>query len=306
MNELASKSVLLTTETLPSLALSEWKDTYDTLHMWTQIVGKIRMVLSPEVNHYWHVPLYVTSRGLTTSAIPYGKKNFEIIFDFINHNLVISTSEGATKAIALIPRSVADFYQELMAILQVLDIEVKIHAKPDEVSDPIPFAEDKQHASYDTEYVSRFWHILLFVDSVFKEFRGQFIGKCSPVHFFWGSFDLAVTRFSGRRAPEREGADPITREAYSHEVISHGFWPGIGIGAPAFYSYTAPAPDGLDKEPIRPKPAFYSQELSEFILMYDDIRSCDSPQKLLLEFMESTYQAGANLANWDRNALERV
>lgn len=306
MTESANKSASNTTEVWPTLPLEEWKDTYDTLHMWTQIVGKIRLVLSPMVNHYWQVPLYVTSRGLTTSSIPYREKTFEIAFDFIEHNLVIHTSDGAKKAIALTPRSVADFYQELMAVLRTLGIEVKIHAKPDEVPNPIPFAEDREHASYDAEYVHRFWQILVQTDQVFKEFRSRFIGKCSPVHFFWGSFDLAVTRFSGRRAPEREWADPITREAYSHEVISHGFWPGSGgIESPAFYSYTAPEPPGLDKEPIRPSSAFYSPEISEFLLMYDDIRRADSPKQVLLEFLQSTYEAGAKLANWERDALER-
>jgi hypothetical protein len=306
MNEPAHKSASNTTEIWPALPLVEWQDTYGTLHMWTQIVGKIRLVLSPVVNHWWQVPLYVTSRGLTTSPIPYEERNFEIVFDFIDHHLIIYTSDGATKVMALTPRSVADFYQELMVNLRSLGIEVKIHAKPDEVPNPIPFAEDHEHASYDREYVDRFWRILIQVDQVLKEFRSQFIGKCSPVHFFWGSFDLAVTRFSGRRAPEREGADPITREAYSHEVISHGFWPGGGeIQAPAFYSYTAPEPAGLNKGLIHPETAFYSPEVSEFLLMYDDIRGVNSPKQVLLDFLQSTYEAGANLANWDRHTLER-
>jgi hypothetical protein len=305
MNESNHQAISNTTEVWPTLPLAEWQDTYNTLHMWTQIVGKIRLTLSPRMNHWWHVPLYVTSRGLSTSVIPYGKRIFEIKFDFIEHNLVIQTNDGVTKVMQLSPRSVADFYQELMTILQTLGIEVKIHATPDEVSNPIPFAEDREHASYDAEYVNRFWRILVQVDKVFKEFGSDFIGKCSPVHFFWGSFDLAVTRFSGRRAPEREGVDAITREAYSHEVISHGFWPGIGIEAPAFYSYTAPAPPGLDKAPIRPVQAFYSSELSEFLLMYDDVRNAQSPEGAILEFLHSTYEAGANLANWDREALER-
>ena len=208
--------------------LADWQDTYVTLHMWTQIVGKIRLTLTPLINHYWNVPLYVTPRGLTTSAIPYQNQIFEIRFDFIEHRLIIQTSDGVTKAIALMPRSVADFYAELMTTLRSLGIEVNINGTPDEVSDPIPFAEDHEHSSYDAEVVNRFWQILVQINTVFEEFRAQFIGKCSPVHFFWGSFDLAVTRFSGRRAPERQDADPITREAYSHEVISHGFWPGGG------------------------------------------------------------------------------
>jgi hypothetical protein len=274
--------------------------------MWTQIVGKIRLALSPPINHWWHVPLYVTSRGLTTSPIPVREQSLEMVFDFMDHNLWVQTSGGATKVLALIPRSVADFYQELMAILGSLAIEVQIHAKPDEVPDPIPFAEDHEHAAYDPDAVQRFWQILVQTDLVFKAFRGRFLGKCSPVHFYWGSFDLAVTRFSGRPAPERPDADPITQEAYSHEVISHGFWPGGGpVSGPAFYSYTAPAPDGLSQASIRPPAAFYSSELSEFLLMYEDVRSADSPQDVLLEFLQSTYEAGANLAGWDRLALER-
>jgi Family of unknown function (DUF5996) len=288
----------------PSLLLKEWEDTYATLHMWTQIVGKIRLTQTPLVNHWWNTTLYVTSRGLTTSPIPYGNRTFEIDFDFIDHSLPIRTSDGITKSLALAPRSVADFYGELMDTLRSLGIEIHIHAKPDEVADPIPFAEDHKHASYDAEYANRFWRILVQADSVFKQFRGRFIGKCSPVHFFWGSFDLAVTRFSGRRAPERPGADAITREAYSHEAISHGFWPGGGaVEAPIFYSYTAPAPEGLDKEPVQP--GFYSTELSEFVLPYDDVRRSASPNEALLEFMQSTYEAGANLAKWDRAELER-
>lgn len=300
-----SKRDLAMTQIWPALPLAEWQATYDTLHMWTQIVGKIRLVLSPMVNHFWQVPLYVTARGLTTSPIPYQARTFEITFDFIDHCLTIHTSNGAIKVMALTPRSVADFYQELMATLRSLGIDIAINPKPDEVPNPIPFADDHEHASYDSEYVNRFWQILIQVDGVFKEFRSRFIGKCSPVHFFWGSFDLAVTRFSGHPAPEREEADPITREAYSHEVISHGFWPGSGIQGPAFYSYTVPEPSGLNQASIRPADAFYNSQLSEFLLMYDDVRSADSPKQRLLEFLQSTYEAGADLANWDRNALER-
>jgi uncharacterized protein DUF5996 len=289
----------------PSLPLKEWQDTYATLHMWTQIVGKIRLTQTPLENHWWNSVLYVTSRGLSTSPIPYGVRTFEIDFDFIDHRLLIQTSDGVIKSLALEPRSVADFYGELMETLRSLGIEVQIkHPKPDEVAEPIPFAEDHKHASYDAEYANRFWRILVQADRVFKQFRSRFIGKCSPVHFFWGSFDLAVTRFSGRRAPERPGADAITREAYSHEVISHGFWPGGGtVESPLFYSYTAPAPAGLDKEPIHP--GSYSTEMSEFVLPYDDVRLAASPEESLLEFMQSTYDAGARLANWDRAALER-
>jgi len=297
----------LSVEAWPSLPLQEWKDTYATLHMWSQIVGKIRLTLSPPVNHFWHSTMYVTSRGLTTSPIPYGNRTFEIDFDFIDHALIIKTSEGSIRTLILAPRPVAEFYSELMAMLRSLGIEVEIRARPDEVADPIPFAEDTQHASYEPEYSNRFWRILVQTDRVFKQFRSRFIGKCSPVHFFWGSFDFAVTRFSGRRAPERPGADLITRESYSHEVISHGFWPGGGaIQEPAFYAYSAPVPEGLDEEPLRPASAFYSKEAQEFFLKYDDVRKAESPDEALLEFMQSTYEAGAKLANWDRASLERT
>src|SRR5512143_1027052 len=263
-------------DTWPSLPVKEWQDTYATLHMWTQIVGKIRLSQTPLENHWWNSVLYVTSRGLTTTSIPYGTRAFEIDFDFIDHKLVIQTTDGVIKYLALASRSVADFYRELMDTLGSLAIEVRIHARPDEVAEAVPFADDHKHASYDAAYANRFWRILVQADRLFKAFRSRFIGKCSPVHFFWGSFDLAVTRFSGRRAPERPGADPITREAYSHEVISHGFWPGGGtVEAPIFYSYTAPPPPGLDKATIQP--GFYSTELSEFILPYEDVRQSDSP-----------------------------
>jgi len=287
----------------PALPLEAWQDTYRTLHMWTQIVGKIRLTLTPLVNHWWNVTLYVTSRGLTTSPIPYRRRTFEIQFDFIDHKLIVETSAGEVRTLDLRPRSVADFYRELMKTLASLSIEVKIHARPDEVANPIRFAEDVTHASYDPEYAHRFWSILVSVDQVFKDFRGRFIGKCSPVHFYWGSFDLAVTRFSGRRAPDR--LDPMQREAYSHEVISAGFWPGgAGIEA-AFYSYTAPEPAGLKTYPIRPSGAIYHAGMSEFILPYEEIRGRESPETELMEFLQSTYEAGANLAQWDRGALER-
>jgi hypothetical protein len=287
----------------PQLPLEAWQDTYATLHMWTQIVGKIRLTLTPLVNHWWNVTLYVTARGLTTSPIPYQAGSFEIRFDFIDHKLVVETSEGAVRTLDLRPRTVADFYRELMNTLASLAIDLKIHAHPDEVANPIPFAEDVTHASYDEEYAHRFWRILVSVDQVFKEFRGGFIGKCSPVHFYWGSFDLAVTRFSGRRAPDR--ADPIQREAYSHEVISAGFWPGGGGIQPAFYSYTAPEPPGLKTCSIRPSAALYHAGMSEFILPYEAVRGAQSPESELMEFLQSTYEAGANLARWDRAALER-
>jgi hypothetical protein len=290
----------------PALPFEEWKDTYATLHMWSQIVGKIRLAQTPAVNHWWHVPLYLTARGLTTSPMQYGQGFFEIDFDFIDHRLLIKTSDGALKTIELVPRSVAAFYNEVMSALKSLGMEIHIWTMPVEVPDPIDFTKDEQHASYDAEYAARFWRVLTHADKVFKDFRGRFLGKCSPVHFFWGSFDLAVTRFSGRPAPPREGADPITREAYSHEVISHGLWPGGGdVKGAAFYSYTAPEPAGLKEQKILPAEAFYSREMSEFLLMYDDVRKAGEPETALMEFLQSTYEAGANLANWDREALER-
>jgi len=293
-------------EIWPSLPLEEWKDTYATLHMWTQIVGKIRLVKTPLINHWWNSTFYVTPRGLTTSAIPTDHRIFGIDFDFIDHKLIIQVSDGTTKSLPLSPRSVADFYSDLMVTLKSIGIEVTLHARPDEVPDPIPFAEDHVHASYDPEYANRFWRILVQLDKVFKKFRSKFIGKCSPVHFFWGSFDLAVSRFSGRRAPERPSADAITREGYSHEVISAGFWPGSGtITSPAFYSYTAPAPEGLEYQRVRPESAFYNKEMSQFHLMYDEVRNAHSPEAAILEFLQSTYEAGANLAGWDRASLER-
>ena len=290
----------------PELPLSAWQDTYATLHMWTQIVGKVRLALSPRVNHWWEVALYVSARGLTTSAIPYGDEIFEVEFDFIEHKLIIQTSWGASKTMALEPRSVADFYAEFMAALRSVGIEVKIWTLPQEVPNPVRFERDTQHASYDREYARRFWQVLILCDSIFKEFRAGFIGKDSPVHFFWGSFDLCVTRFSGRRAPERPGADAVTREAYSHEVISAGFWPGGGeIKGAAFYAYAAPEPPGFGEQKVKPAAAFYHPVMKEFLLMYDDVRRADSPHEALLSFMQSTYDAGANLARWDRKELER-
>jgi len=290
----------------PLLPLEEWEETYHTLHMWTQIAGKVRLALSPLMNHWWEVPLYVNALGLTTSPIPYRGEIFEIQFDFVHHQLIIQTSQGLSTTIALEPRSVADFYREFMAALRSLDIAVKIWTSPVEVPNPIPFEQDSEHASYDADSVNRFWRTLVLADTIFKEFRSSFLGKSSPVHFFWGSFDLAVTRFSGRRAPERDGADPITREAYSHEVISAGFWPGSGdIRGAAFYCYSAPEPSGLAQYPIRPAGAFYHPGLREFLLMYDDVRSASSPKAALLDFLQSTYEAGASLAKWDRRELER-
>jgi hypothetical protein len=293
-------------ECWPALPLAEWKDTYATLHMWTQMVGKVRLALTPLVNHWWNVPLYIDARGLTTSTIPYGDEAFEIRFDFLDHQLLLQTNAGVRKTLPLAPRSVAAFYRDFMDLLRSAGIRVQIWKMPVEIPNPIPFDEDTTHAAYDREYAQRFWRILVSVEHVLTEFRSRFIGKSSPVHFFWGSFDLAVTRFSGRRAPERPGADRITREAYSHEASSVGFWPGGGeVSGPAFYSYMAPAPPGFHEARVRPGGAFYHQKLGEFLLMYDDVRKAASPSAALLEFCQSTYEAGANLAQWDRASLER-
>jgi hypothetical protein len=273
--------------------------------MWTQIVGKVRLGLTPLVNHWWNVALYVTARGLTTSRIPYGDRALELCFDFIQHQLVLQTDDGLVKTLALEPRPVAEFYKKFMELLRSAKIEVKIWKMPVEIPDPIAFDQDRVHASYDRASVEKFWRILLSVDAVFNEFRARFIGKSSPVHFFWGSFDLAVTRFSGRRAPERPGADVITREAYSHEVSSVGFWPGGSAQDAAFYSYAAPEPQGFKDERARPDAAFYDRQLGEFLLRYDDVRKAESPTVSLLEFCQSTYEAAATLGKWDRSALER-
>jgi hypothetical protein len=274
--------------------------------MWTQMVGKVRLRVTPLVNHWWNVPLYVNARGLTTSRIPYENRAFELWFDFIRHHLVLETSDGIVKTIALAPRSVAEFYEEFMAMLQSTGIKIKIWRMPVEIPNPIPFDQDRVHRSYDPQSVEKFWRILLSVDSVLNQFRSNFIGKSSPVHFFWGSFDLAVTRFSGRRAPQRPGADPITREAYSHEVSSVGFWPGGGdVKDAAFYSYMAPEPQGFKEALVQPNAAQYQKQLSEFLLMYEDVRKTESPTTALMEFCQSTYEAGARLGNWDRAALER-
>jgi hypothetical protein len=293
-------------ECWPALPLNSWKDTYATLHLWTQIVGKVRLSLTPLVNHWWNVPLYVTARGLTTSRIPYGNRAFELCFDFIQHQLVLETSDGLSKALPLEPRSVSEFYLEFRELLRSAEIEVKIWRMPVEIPNPIAFDADRVHASYDRASVEKFWRILLSVAAVFNQFRAGFIGKSSPVHFFWGSFDLAVTRFSGRRAPERPGSDAVTREAYSHEVSSVGFWPGGGnVQGPAFYSYAAPEPLGFKNAPVRPDTAFYDGQLGEFLLMYEDVRNAESPTTALLDFCQSTYSAAATLAKWDRGALER-
>ncbi len=300
-----------TMEVWPALPLSAWSDTCATLHMWTQIVGKIRLKQSPPANHWWQVTLYLTARGLTTSTIPYGHRTFQIDFDFIDHLLIVRTSEGETRSLPLAPQSVAAFYRSLMTQLARLGIQVKIWTMPVEVPDPIPFDEDEVHSSYDPESVQRFWKILVQTDHVFKEFSSRFVGKRSPVHFFWGSFDLAVTRFSGRRAPEHPGGNPlvadfVTREAYSHEVISCGFWPGSGvIQEPAFYAYAYPEPTGFKAAAVQPAQAFYSPDFAEFVLRYEDMRTADRPDEALLSFAQSTYAAGAELGGWNRSELDR-
>lgn len=290
----------------PPLDFAEWEGTCDTVHLWTQIVGKTRLALAPPENHWWQVTLYVTPRGLSTSPIPFGGQTFEVRFDFIAHKLWIETSTGGQESIPLFARSVADFYSEYVRRLRGLGIEVNIHRTPDEFDDKTPFDEDRHHASYDTKHVESFRRILVNADQIFKEFRARFAGKCSPVHFFWGSFDLAVTRFSGRRASLPENADAMTREAYSHEVISCGFWPGDRrFPHAAFYSYTMPAPSDLSQEAVRPGAACWDKQLGEFILKYEDARAAESPDQAILDFCQSTYEAGARLAHWDRDALER-
>ena len=296
----------------PTLPLEAWSETYATLHLWTQIAGKIRLAQSPWMNHGWHCTLYVTARGLTTSPVPHGNRTFQIDFDFIGHQLMILSSDGLTGGFALEPQSVATFYKRLMAAMDKLDLHVKINQKPNEVPDPIHFEQDETHRAYDSEYANRFFRILVQADRVFKAFRGRFIGKCSPVHFFWGAPDLAVTRFSGRWAPKHPGGipnlpDSVTQEAYSEEVSSCGFWPGGGpIPYAAFYSYAYPEPAGLATSPIQPREAFYSKDLREFILPYDAVRQSESPDDTLLEFLETTYSAAADLAEWDRSSLERA
>jgi Family of unknown function (DUF5996) len=293
-------------EVLPALSFDSWKDTLATLHMWAQIVGKVRLKLCPLVNHWWNVPFYVTARGMTTSAMPYQQRDIEVEFDFIEHKLAIETSDGRVATMPLAPQSVAEFYKKFMAVLGELGVSVHIWTMPCEIPNPIPFEQDNAHAAYDAEAAHKFWRMLVWVDQIFKEFRAVFQGKASPVHFFWGSFDLAVTRFSGRTAPERPGADSITREAYSHEVSSAGFWPGGGdIKGPAFYSYAAPEPPRFAQQRVRPQAAFYHPQMKEFLLMYDDVRAAASPKAALMEFLQSTYDAAADLGKWDRKALER-
>ena len=294
-------------ECWPALPLDSWRETCATLHMWTQIVGKVRLGLTPLLNHWWNVPLYVNARGLTTSNIPYGARSIELQFDFVAHRLLLECSDGTAKELPLRPMAVADFYREFMEMLRSAGVEVSIWRMPVEIPNPIPFDQDRVHAAYDAERVEAFWRILLSVDAVFHRFRPGFIGKVSPVHFFWGSFDLAVTRFSGRRAPARPGADNMTREAYSHEVSSVGFWPGTGaMSGAAFYSYAAPEPQGFKEAHVRPDAARYDAGLSEFLLSYDDVRKAESPSAALLTFCQSTYDAAAELGKWDRQSLDRT
>jgi hypothetical protein len=291
-------------ERWPSLPLDEWKDTYHTIHLWTQIVGKIRMTLSPPLNHWWHVSLYVNARGLTTGPVPYARGVFEIQLDFQKHAVEISTSEGTSVTRPLKPEPVAAFYQGMAECLASLGIAFHINPRPQEMVSAVPLDRDVDNCSYDAEYVHRFWLILLSTAKVMEQFRGRFIGKCSPVQFFWGSFDLACTRFSGRLAPPRRGV--ISGPAYSHEVCSAGFWPGGGaVDGPAYYSYTVPKPAGIEEAHVRPGGAGWNPQLSEFILMYDDVRCAEAPEEALMSFLESTYDAGADLGKWDRGALER-
>ena len=293
-------------ECWPSLPLASWEDTRATLHMWTQIVGKVRLALTPLVNHWWNVPLYVSARGLTTSSMSYEKMVFELEFDFVDHQLVLKKSDGSVNKLVLAARSVADFYKDLASMLWSEGIHVKIWKTPVEILNPIPFDQDQVHKSYDPEAVRKFWRILASTDAVLLDFRSRFIGKSSPVHFFWGSFDLAVTRFSGRRAPERPGADRITKEAYSHEVSSVGWWPGSGdVKEPAFYSYASPEPEGFKEYRALPEAAAYRKDLGEFLLPYEAVRNDASPTKALLDFCQSTYEAAAILSKWDRPALEK-
>lgn len=299
-------------ETWPALPFPEWKETCVTLHMWTQIVGKIRLALSPWTNHSWHVTLYVTARGLTTSPIPFGERVFQIDFDFVEHFLSVRTSDPAEKVIRLEPKSVATLYRELMDALGGLNILVKINTTPNEVDPAIPFEQNEKNGAYDSEFANRFWRVLLQSDRLFKAFRAEFCGKCSPVHFFWGSFDLAVTRFSGRRAPQHPGGvphlpDAVTREAYSHEVSSLGFWPGNEMmPEPVFYSYAYPAPEGFPDAKVKPTAAVYNGQLREFLLPYEAVRKATAPDQALLDFAHSTYDAASTLAKWDRPGLTEM
>lgn len=296
-------------ELWPQLPLEAWQDTCSTLHLWSQIIGKIRLAFAPLVNHWWQVPFYITSRGWTTSPIPYKENIFQIDFDFIDHQIQITTDRGDFRSLELKPRSVSDFYRETIEILHSLGIEVHLWTTPVELQERIPFEQDSTHSSYDPEYAQRHWRVLVQVDRVLKEFRSHFLGKVSPVHFFWGAFDLAVTRFSGRRAPDHPGVPNVARsvmlEAYSHEVSSCGFWPGPGLGEPAFYAYAYPEPARFSESPVQPQEAYYNKDWGEFILPYEAVRTAASPDGMLLAFLRSTYEGAANLGKWDRALLER-
>jgi hypothetical protein len=306
------RSISMASSDWPDLPLAGWSETCETLHRWTQIVGKVRMVLAPLVNHWWNVTLYVTSYGLSTSPIPYGERTFDVMFDFVDHHLLIHSSDGRTETLELTSMSVADFYAEFMGRLRRLDISVHIWTMPSEIENAVRFDQDRAHAKYDAPYAERFWRALLQSDRVMKVFRTRFIGKASPVHFFWGSFDLAVTRFSGRRAPPPTGktpnvADWVMAEAYSHEVSSCGFWPGNGgYGQAAYYVYAYPEPADYGKARLRTEGAFYDQGLGQFILPYDVVRQSRNPDMVLLGFLQETYETAAELAGWDRKALERA
>lgn len=299
-------------ERWPELPYEPWQDTASTLHMWTQIVGKIRLATTPWQNHSWHVTLYLTTRGLTTSPMPHGQRAFQIDFDFIDHELRVTTSDGQVRTVPLRPQATADFYAAVRTALRELNLDVEFHGRPNEVEEAIPFAEDRQHASYDPEAVNRFWRALLQIDLVFKRFRAGFIGKSSPSHFFWGSFDLAVTRFSGRAAPEHPGGYPnmpldVMREAYSHEVSSAGFWPGgPPMPYPIFYSYAYPTPEGFGEAVVAPAGAVWNETLGEFVLPYEEVRLSEDPEGALMQFLQSTYEAAARCGNWDRQKLERL
>jgi hypothetical protein len=297
----------------PALPLSDWSDTRDTLHRWLQMVGKTRLGLSTPLNHYWHVALYSTARGLTTSPMPYDGGEVEVELNFIDHMLLIQTDSGATRSMKLAPRSVADFYREYTGLLKSLGIDVHIWPVPSEMEDVLPFVQDQQHRSYDPDAAHRCWSILSQTTRVFQQFRGPFLGKCSPIHIFWGAFDLACTRFSGRRAPPHPGGVPhlpdrVTRESYSHECLSAGWWPGnVGgpVAEPAFYAYGYPEPPGFAEARVRPPAGYYNRDLKEFILPYEAVRTAARPDDMLLDFLRTTYEAGADLGGWDRRALER-
>jgi hypothetical protein len=292
--------------TWPKLPLEKWRDTYGTLHMWTQVVGKVCLALTPRTNHFWNITFQVTPRGLATPSMMAGDRAFTMTFDFVAHQLLIQFSDGATETIPLEPRTVADFYRLVLDTLHRMGVQVRIWPMPVEIPDPIRFDADVTHRSYDAASANAFWRILVAIKPVFESFRCGFVGKCSPVHFFWGGFDLAVTRFSGDRAPERPGADAVTRESYSHAVISHGFWPGSGaVQEPAFYAYAAPEPPGFKSAKVEPEAAFYSTEMSLFILPYEAARAAKAPAAALTAFLNSTYDAGATLAQWNRAELER-